>query len=269
MFQGTRWAGANALGRGLEAERKQDLEFLLAALQGEPPLVLPADTDRNAVFIAGYGAGGAAAAILAAEPGFAERNPAVRGIIGLESPILSALGQESPQSAAPNRGQSGRLGSFLGDLDTKIAGLGPKRLRGPERVPQPELPCLFILSDRALSHSWRREQRYQSVLETFRRAARPAALAVVPGAGPLDYSDIPEKYPLLSRLFPGEAPPLWAREKFLGGTASLIANFGAALLENAALPKSDAIQRTPLNKAIRVEVNGAWNFPAAGYILGL
>jgi hypothetical protein len=263
MFQGTRWAGANAIGRCLEEERKQDLAFLLSALRKEAAGVLPGNTDRNALFIAGYGAGGAAAASLAAEPGFAERNPGALGIIGLESPILSALGEEPPRRAASNRGQSGRLGSFLADLGAKITGLGPIRIRGVERIPQPELPCLFILSDRALSHSWRREQRYLSVLETCRRAAMPAALVMVPGAGPLDYSDVPEKYPLLSWIFPGEETPLWTREEFPGGTASLIANFCAALLGN------DAIQRTPLGDAIHVDVNRAWNFPAAGYILGL
>jgi hypothetical protein len=270
-FQGTRWAGANALGRGLEAERKQDLAFLLSSLRNreEPLGVLPGNTDRNLILIAGYGAGGAAAASLAAEPGFAARNPAVRGIVGLESPILSALGEGPAPRPAAAREQLGRLASFLADRGADIAGLGPKRIRGVERIPQPEVPILFVLSDRALSSSWRREQRYQSVLETYRRAAKPAALAMVPGAGPLDYSDAPEKYPLLSRIFPGEAPPLWTREEFSGGTASLIANFGAALLENAALPESGAIQRTPLDRALRVEVNRAWNFPAAGYILGL
>jgi hypothetical protein len=265
IFQGTRWAGANALGRSLEEERKQDLAFLLSFLQSRGGLgIVPEhDTDRSLVFIAGYGAGGAAAAILAAEPGFAARYPEVRGIVGLESPILSALAQEAPPKTSARRGQPGRLRSFLTDLGGKIAGLGPRRIREPDRIPRPEVPVLFILSDRALSPSWRREQRYLSVLETCRRAAKPAALVMVPGAGPLDYSDAPEKYPLLSRLFPGDAAPLWSREEYPGGTASLIANFGAALLGGGALKK------TPLDGAIRVDGNRAWNSAAAGYILGL
>jgi hypothetical protein len=265
MFQGTRWASANALGRGLEEERKQDLAFLLSSLrtrEGALAGILAAsNTDRNRVFIAGYGAGGAAAAILASAEGFAKRNPAVRGIIGLESPILSALGQVPTRGPATIRGQS--VLSFLAYFGEKITGLAPKRVRGFDRVPQPEIPVLFILSDRALSHAWRRQQRYESVLETYRRAINPAALAVVPGAGPLDYSDVPEKYPLLSRLFPGDAKPLWAREAYSLGTASLIANFCAALLDDL------SIQRTRLDRAIHIEVNRAWNSAAAGYILGL
>jgi hypothetical protein len=266
LFLGTRWAAANAIGCGLEEERKRDLTFLLSSLQnrGDPGLmgILPEDaTDRNVIFIAGYGAGGAAATLLAAEPGFAERNPAVRGIIGVESPILSALGQDPAQTRISGRRQSGWLRSFLTDLGAKITSLGPKKVRGFDRIPQPEVPSLFILSDRALSYSRRRE--YLSILETFRRAASPAALAMVSGAGPLDYSDVPEKYPILSRIFPGDAPPLWTPEDYPGGTASLMANFGAALLENGVIP------RTLLNSAIHVEVNGAWNFAAPRYILGL
>jgi hypothetical protein len=268
LFLGTRWVAANAIGRDLEEERKQDLAFLLSSLQNrrDPglPGIVPEDaTDRNVIFIAGYGAGGAAAALLAAEPGFAKRNPAVRGIIGVESPILSALGQNPAPGRAPNRMQSGWLRFFLTDLEAKITGLGPKRLRGFGRIPQPEVPALFILSDRALSYSWRRQERYLSVLETCRGAAKPAALVMVPGAGPLDYSDVPEKYPLLSRLFPGEGAPLWNREDYPGGTASLMANFSAALTGSAAL------HRTPLNNAIHVEVNRAWNSAASRYILGL
>jgi hypothetical protein len=268
IFQGTRWAGANAIGRGLEAEREQDLAFLLSSLQnrgGAGPLgiLLGNNTDRRVVFIAGYGAGGAAAISLGAEAGFAARNPAVRGIIGLESPVLSALGQESAQSRTTKTGQSGGLRSFLTDLGAKFAGLGPKRVRGLDRIPQAEVPSLFVLSDRALSYSWRRQQRYLSVLEIYRRAVNPAALVMVPGAGPLDYSDVPAKYPFLSRLFPGDAAPLWSREEYPGGTAALIANFSAAVLGDGALP------RTPLDSAIHVYVNGAWNFAAAKYILGL
>jgi hypothetical protein len=265
IFQGTRWAAANALGRGLEEERKQDLAFLLSSLRNWggalAGIAAASNADRNRVFIAGYGAGGAAAALLASAEGFATQNPAALGIIGLESPILTALGRAPAKGPATMRGKSAL--SFLAYLGDKVADLAPKRIRGFDEIPRPEIPVLFILSDRALSPAWRRQQRYESVLETYRRAVNPAALAVVPGAGPLDYSDVPEKYPLLSRLFPGEAKPLWAREGYSLGTALLIANFCAAVLDNGAIP------RTLLDRAIHIEANGAWNFAAAGYILGL
>jgi hypothetical protein len=270
IFQGTRWTGANAVGCALEAKRKQDLAFLLASLRNrwDPALresiemLLGDHTDRGVIFIAGYGAGGAAAASLSAEPGFAARNPSVRGIIGLESPILSALGQAPQRALEMSQRQEGALRFFL-NIGAKIVSLGPERIRGFGRIPQPEVPALFILSDRALSHSRRQQQRYMTVMETYRRAVTPVALVMVAGAGPLDYSDVPEKYPLLSRILSGDAEPLWTREEYLGGTASLIANFSAALMETG------AVERTLLDRTIRVEVNRAWNLAAPGYILGL
>ncbi|MDR1248864.1 MAG: hypothetical protein LBK63_06125 [Treponema sp.] len=271
IFQGTRWTRANAIGRALEEERKQDLAFLLASLGNRGigaskeavEKLLGDDTDRNVVFIAGYGAGGGAATSLSAEPGFAAQNPSVRGIIGLESPILSALEQAPQKILDASQSQEGRLRYFLAYFGTKIANLGPKRLRGFDRIPQPEVPVLFILSDRALSYSWRQEQRYLGVMETYRRAVNPVALVMVSGAGPLDYSDVPEKYPLLSRIFPGESAPLWSREEYLDGTVSLIANFSAALMETG------AVERTLLDSHIHVDVNRAWNLAPAKYILGL
>jgi hypothetical protein len=263
MVQGTRWAAANAPGRGLEEERKRDLAFLLSSLQGRGgaalPGIVPENTDRNLIFIAGYGAGGAAAVILGSEAGFAERNPAVRGIIGLESPILSALGRDPPKNLEINKRQLGWLRFFLTDLGVKIANLGPTRVRGFDRIPQPEVPVLFILSDRALSSSRRREQRYLGVLETYRRAINPAALVMVSGAGPLDYSDVPEKYPILSRLFPGNAAPLWTGEEYPGGTALLIANFSAALT------KSGIVRGTILDSAIHIDVNEPALLKIRGY----
>jgi hypothetical protein len=265
IFQGTRWAPANAIGRGLEEERKRDLEFLLSALRNRggalAGIFAENNTDPNLVFVAGYGAGGAAAALLASAEGFAKRNPGVRGIIGVESPILSALGQAPATSPAATR--EGSALSFPRYLGERLIDLAPKRVRGFDRVPRPEVPVLFILSDRALSPLWRRQQPYESVLETYRRSTNPAALAMIPGAGPLDYSDVPEKYPILSRFFPGIAKPLWARGEYPDGTASLIANFCAALLDNGAL------LRTPLDRAIHIEVNRAWNSAAVEYILGL
>jgi hypothetical protein len=258
IFQGTAWAGAHTLGRALEEERKRDLVFLLSSLGN----LLPAHTDRDHVFIAGFGAGGAAAISLAASPGFAARNPAVRGIIGLESPILSALDREPKKTVGISREEAGWPQFLWATVSVWVANLGPKRVKGIEKLSLPEVPALCILSDRALD-SRRGENRYRGVQESFRNGSSPAVLAMVPGAGPLDYSDVPEKYPLLSLLFPGAKPPVWAREDYLPGTAALMVNFAAALGETV------SFQRTVLDRTIHINTNRAWNMTAPEYILGL
>ncbi|GHV73090.1 hypothetical protein AGMMS49940_03920 [Spirochaetia bacterium] len=256
ILQGTEWAAANKLGRALEEERKRDLLFLL----GNLPLI---DMDREQVFIAGFGAGGAAAIILTASPGFAAAHPAVQGIIGLECPILSSLEQEPVKSLGVSREEAGWLRFFWANLGNRFANLRPGRVKGIENPPLPEVPAFYILSDRAL-YAQRRGNRYMSILESFRMGTSPAALAIVPGAGPLDYSDVPEKYPLLSLLFSGDAEPVWTREDYLGGTASLIINFAAALS-----PDRPVFNRTVLDRSISIDTNRAWNLTAPGYILGL
>jgi dienelactone hydrolase len=265
IFQGTGRAAANKLGRALEEERKQDLIFLLTSLKnrGGAGNLLTENTDQEHVFIAGFGAGGAAALSLAASPGFTAAYPAVQGIIGLECPILSALGQEPVKSVGISREEAGWWRFFWADLGTRIANLGPRKVKGIENPPLPEVPAFYILSDRAL-YAQRRENRYMSIQESFRRGTSPAALAMVPGAGPLDYSDVPEKYPLLSLLFSGDTAPVWAREDYLGGTASLIINFAAALDTGV-----QVFHRTVLDRRISIDTNRAWNLTAAEYILGL
>jgi hypothetical protein len=264
IFQGTRWAGANRLGRALEEERRLDLAFLLSSLQNRGGIgnLLDEGTDRDLVFVAGFGAGGAAAITLASEAGFAGRNPAVRGIVGLESPVLSALKLEPPQTLAISKAETGRLQLIVADLRVRLANLAPRKLTGVDSPPLPEVPALYVLSDRALQ-TRHRERRYQSVLESFRRGTSPAALAMAPGAGPLDYSDVPEKYPLLSLLFPGSAAPIWGREDYLPGIAALIANFCSAAAKTA------PIRRAPLGGNVSVDTNRAWNLAATEYILGL
>jgi hypothetical protein len=168
IFQGTTWAGAHKLGRALEEERKQDLAFLLTFLK-------KLDTDRDHVFIAGFGAGGAAAVSLAASPGFAAQNPGVRGIIGMESPLLSSLEQEPVKSQGISPEETGWRRFFRVDLGNRIANLGPKRVKGIDTLPLPEVPAFYILSDRAL-YARRGGNRYVSILESFRKGTSPAAL---------------------------------------------------------------------------------------------
>jgi hypothetical protein len=264
FFRGTKSAAANVLGRSLEEERKRDILFLLSAVRGNVGIgnALPAGTDRGCIFIAGYGAGGAALISLSSAPGFTVRYPAVRGIIALESPLLSVLRQEPRKTLDITREEAGWLRFFLADVSTRLANMKPKKINGMDTLPQPEIPALYILCDRIL-YTRNRGNRYATILESFRTSRNVAVLAAVPGAGPLDYSGIPEKYPLLKRFFPGELPPVWSRKDYAPGTAALITNFSAALLGDGSL------QRTILDRNIYIGINGAWNFTTGEYILGL
>ncbi|GHV88728.1 hypothetical protein AGMMS50267_10880 [Spirochaetia bacterium] len=94
---------ANEAGRFLETGRGSDISFLLDAIKihrGLPDFDEGpggATIDWTCIFAAGYGAGGAALLSLAGTPEFIAQNPALRGIITVESPPLSVLkGEDRP-----------------------------------------------------------------------------------------------------------------------------------------------------------------------------
>ncbi|MDR2110527.1 MAG: hypothetical protein LBP32_04395 [Spirochaetaceae bacterium] len=275
ITRGNRSAAANAIGRVLEEERKKDIEFLLSSIRrnGAVRDLILSDTDLECIFLTGYEAGGAALTVLSGSPEFVKNNPAVKGIIAVEGPLLSAL-QRAPRKTTRALEGSNWPRLLWTDLTNRIAGLGPQKITGPADLPRPGIPILFILSDRVLNPRYR-DGRYGTILGSFRTAPAPALLAAVPGAGPPVYSDGPEKYPFLRIFSRGNGEPVWRNREFIPGTASLMANFAAALLEAAggepggSPRRIRAPRRTRLSRDIYTEANGAWNSPDAGYILGL
>jgi dienelactone hydrolase len=283
LAMGIGFGPANAAGRVLEEERRQDIQFLLSYI-AENRLPALAETDLNCIFIAGYGAGGAALVSLSASGDFIAQNPALKGIIAVESPLLPAPEGEKREMAAEN---TGWIASVKTKLGAWFAGFRAQTINSA--VPGPKLPVLFILSD-WIRYAQYRDSRYETILRAFHQAEEPAVLAAVPGAGPADYSDGPEKYPVYSVLFPGKERDLWKSEAFAAGTASLAANFAALVLarepqdmfrtgvsgeQDESLPETytgalpqPAVKRSKLSGKIHIETEGAWNLPVREYILG-
>lgn len=224
LFRALVWgrtdAAANADGITLEEGRRQDVEFLLKELSRNALLrERLAGAGEDGIFLAGYGAGGAALTGLAASSEWIAENR-VKAIIAIESPILSSLETETPPSRTG--------GPFAALFPVKITGIGA--------VPRPEIPVLFIVSDRLLSE---RAARYETILKTAQSSTAPVLVAALFGAGPFDYSDSPRLYPAFRFLFPGEQKEA-AREAFEYPlfTASLISNFAALVLDPAGADKT-------------------------------
>lgn len=274
--RGHRSAAANARGRALETERREDLGFLLSRLRdlGRDPAL--AGVDPRNIFLAGYGAGGGALAALAASPRFKAENPGVRGIISVEGSIFSAF-LEEPPPAPPDLSDKPWYRRLLPRIAYRLSRLRPKKMAGPGPGLAAGLPLLCIVSDRALEDR-HREGRYAALFAALRSSQAPAVLAAVRGAGPLDYSDLPEKHPLYRFLFPGGPGGSWKNRDFPGGTASLMANF-AALFLAAEVPPGEAPpegaprreslpRRTPV-AGVSLESGGVWIFHKPEDILGL
>jgi hypothetical protein len=251
---------ANAIGRGLEEQRREDILFILSwlretRLSGAGPWE---NADPDALFLAGYAEGGSALANLAGSPEFVRDNPGIRGIILIESPFWSSYEGETPkEEPLPD---SSWFRRFRAMVSRRINAMKPEKIAGTREVPGPRYPLLILVSDRALEPPLR-ELYYYPLFQMIQHTGAPLILAAVDGAGPLDYSDYPEKFPLLSALNPGKKKPSWSNEDFVPGVALLMANF-VLLLANPEAPPP----LFPLPGAVHTESRG-WNLPDPGYIL--
>jgi len=260
---------ANAAGRELEEGRKQDVVFILDELSRNKDLQdLLEGTDRDTVFLAGYGAGGAALTVLAGQGDFVSRYPQIRGIFSIEAPLLSSL--ESDE-LPPDPPSAGPITSFFRRAEEWVAGLAPKKITRIGPLPRPVLPVMFILSDRVIQE---RTGRYETVLWTLSISRNAALLAAVPGAGPFDYSGSPRYYPILSALFSGSlSEEGTANRDWPDLTAALITNFSVLLLENETLapepgdPGPRTLIKTALAGNIHLEQGGVWHIPPGRTIL--
>jgi hypothetical protein len=273
FFKGTVSLKANARGRFLEEERKADVEFLLSYIRKNPRLEegnpLFPGSGPDTIFLAGYDAGGGALILLGNSLNFVKNNPSVKGIIAVESRLLSSYrGEERDYGTLPEN--SGWPRKVWFEIKKQVAELKPKKIAGLGQVPRSEIPLLILVSDRILNPRYR-DGEYAALLNALHNAQAPAVLAAVNGAGPLDYSDYPVIYPLVSFLYPGEKKAAWKNTDFVARTASLMSNFAALLMEKASPagdePRSVPPRRINFANQLHLETQ-AWNLPDLGYILG-
>jgi hypothetical protein len=250
FLSGTAREKPNQRGKEMEAGRRGDILFLLEALDnGSLGLARP-----SAVIAAAYDAGGSALILLASDPGFSAAHPAVKGIIAVESPLWSLY--EAEPKAAPEKS------GWWSGLAEGLAGLRPRPVRLNGSLPRPLIPSLFLASDKAASPK-ERNAEYAPLVRSLRLPESNAVLVAVEGAGVLDYTDYPAKYPLYSLLFSGRAKAAWADRDFTEGTAALMGNFAALAIGDPALERRE----TGLSGKTHIEPGGAWNVPNTRAIL--
>lgn len=225
-------ASVNEQGKKLENGRRAEIEFLLTQI--------PSLSDNKAapppILLAGYGAGGSAAAWLAGDKNFAARHSNVLGAIAVESRLWTAY-RAVPRAATkevPAENNDSITGYILRYLNTALEffkNLKPEAAEFAGPLPDSCLPVLYLVSGRALENNRQLSGiPYKAVFETMRSSAGPVALAAVESAGPLDYQDYPLTHPLYSFLRPG-LKGAKKSENPVNNTAGIIGNFAAMLLE--------------------------------------
>ncbi|MDR1024191.1 MAG: hypothetical protein LBL56_00575 [Treponema sp.] len=244
FHSGTKSKKANDLGRALETEKKAEIDFVLTYLKENLASLAPG-VNGDAVFLAGWGAGGSALAYLCAAP--EQNSPGPReGVPGrmaamtasaaaAAKPAYGALGlvvvegrfwsSWVPASPPPAAESSNAFFAFLAGVRTWLGRFRPARIEGPGTPPQPAIPTLYLVSDRALDEGGK-QQSYAATFAALRNSGAPAILAALEGAGPLDYSDFPVEYPLYTALLPGRGENSGAdRGDYPERSAALIARF--------------------------------------------
>jgi hypothetical protein len=263
----------NTAGRALEEERIQDITFLLSYIQQEYRRdEVFSGIDTRAIFIAGYGIGGGALIQLTASPGFNRANPGVKGIIAVESPVFSAfVGEAPPLPPAADDDDESRFPLWTNvtrSVSSWFSRWKPLKISGVGTVPRPEVPALYMVSDKVRDPR-RRDGRYAALFQTLHNTGKPALLAAIPGAGPLDYSDVPEKFPLYRVLFPGTGQSVWRTRNYIEKTATLMTNFAALFYDQPLDGSFVPLRREKLEQDLYLEAGGAWNFRDSQAILGL
>ncbi|GHV11482.1 hypothetical protein FACS189491_02790 [Spirochaetia bacterium] len=269
--KGTVSKKANDFGRALETGRREDLEFLLPQLRRNSGNLIPG-ADPETLIIAGYGAGGAAAAYLAADPAFINKNRQLRGIVTVESGFWSVYRPEEripllvPDSANWFKNAWIAIQNWFTGLRTlKMTGLGT--------IPQPNVPVLYAVSDRAVDPQTGHfapeaaQGRYRAAFDLLQKAGpAPAALVALKGAGPLDYTDYPVEYPLYSALFLGLEKTGSQGRDFMEDTAAVITGFAAAVLKAPETLRKGAT-RADFHLSTRSWEDPSWNLGDLRYIL--
>jgi hypothetical protein len=246
----------NERGRLLEKERKDDVLFVLSRILLNPRLdeglSLFDIAGRDSVFLGACDAGASALIMLSGDGDFVRNRPFIKGIIAIEPPLWSAYTEEVREYGEPPPGAPW-FRRFWAGLGRRLDSLKAKKIAGPAALPRPGYPLLILASDRILGESPGR--RYEAVRLYLQTAGQPAVLAAMDGAGPLDYSDFPLKYPLVSAFFPGRRREAFNPREAAGGTASVIARFAFRVLE-AEVPALRGLPLPPVPANVHIE-NGA------------
>ena len=244
FFSGTVSSKANARGRILEEERRDDLLFLMSWIKQNPRLdektALFSLASPGAVFLAGYDAGGSALVLLSnflsfggmTGSSFADKDVSsgikIRGLIAIESYLWSVYREETLHipDLPPD---SGWFESIKYSFNRWFWEMKSKKITTLGQIPEISIPFLFMVSDRSRGSDYR-SGRYRALFGAFQAVRGPAVLVSVDGAGPLAYSDFPVRYPLVNIFFPGRMKTVRDDLEIMDVGTGIIAKFAAGIL---------------------------------------
>ncbi|MDR0552187.1 MAG: hypothetical protein LBG72_09285 [Spirochaetaceae bacterium] len=218
LVSGLKTKAGNKLGRELEAERLASLRFIMNWLK--TPNGIRAVGNANAVLIAGYGAGGGAAVSLASDAEFVAAHPEFCGVLAVETYLYGAFAAEdekTPYSSDVSGFEP--LDNALNGARNWIAQKIPLKIEGAADAPKPLVPVRFIVSGYDTE-----AERYAAAQIAAYKAASSGGMArilSIPNTCAFDWTDVPQKYPILRFAAAPFRDRAWAEDNVTGAADAL------------------------------------------------
>jgi hypothetical protein len=165
--------------------------------------------------------------MLSGNHAFVAGNPAFKNVVAVE-PRLYALYQSRrrfPEGEMPAN-DAGFYFKAKAALVEWVKAHIPPAIIGVETPPTPLVPALIVEQSGATDAERDGEVSRSTALAAFVAGGGARVhRASLPGAGPFDYTDIPEKYPLMSALTAGQGKRDWTTNEVIKRVARLITEF--------------------------------------------
>jgi hypothetical protein len=209
---------SNANGQFFETERMKDIMFMLPLIEKEFNIV------SDSIYILGYGAGGSALIMLSSSNEFTQKFPSVKGGIAVESKLFSFY--ETQRNTSFNNNSAKDENLFTGIVNNFEKWMSVKRnypVFPRKSDVRSEIPLLCVMQDAVLSE--KTSASYKAVLSFINDNKSMVKLVSFPGVSAVDFSDVPEKYPIISSFYSRMKMRGWDDSDCVQLTSKLILNF--------------------------------------------
>ena len=203
----------NETARALEAERKNDIISVMSYIEKRWP--------KRAKIIIGYGLGGSAAVYASADEAFVSRYPELCGILAIESRLYSSFYGEKP---AEKYLEPFLPFAFTQRIEKWFTERKPVKINALAAPPALQLPVQFIFSASNETLDMYINP-YAAIQKTTRENDETAVMRNFQDIHPVDWTDIPVKYPFVRFLSTGIQKSAWTNSESISHTTDMFQQF--------------------------------------------
>lgn len=203
----------NKMASALEAERKNDIVSVMSYIEKRWP-------KRKKVII-GYGMGGSAAVYLSADEAFVSSHPSLYGVLAIEGRLYSTFYGEKP---AEKFIEPFLPFAFAQRIEKWFIERKPVKINALSDAPKLKVPVQFVFSASNETLDMYINP-YAAVQKTARENDEASVMRNFKNIHPVDWTDIPVKYPFIRFLSTGIKKKAWTNSESIANTADMFQLF--------------------------------------------